>query len=252
MKEFLTSMGIWVGAVTAVLAIVDWILTEPQKKLLRGWGEHAWLWLDDQRMGTFLKFVRKRSLQIVASVVIIVFFLLTGILGFVLELHSGSVVDRRIYLVAGAYSASLLAAMGFVAWKIHPRITDWILRSGTLLGFFIRCLLISSICLAAAFLIDNRATFLVAAAERNERMRMTYLIILSIIYLATSPIRFEAGLVSTMLILSFVWFVMVLMLIALFAIIKFFLLRIVEYPKGPVLGLSGLLIAIAALVKIFV
>jgi hypothetical protein len=64
--------------------------------------------------------------------------------------------------------------------------------------------------------------------------------------------RFETALVLTMLLLSLAWVVIVLLVMAQFAVMKFFLIRIVEYPKGPVLGLSGLLVAIAALVKAFI
>jgi hypothetical protein len=124
-------------------------------------------------------------------------------------------------------------------------------------GFFGRCLAIALPCLAASLLIEYLLTFVVSTSDRSGRLAVvvnheqTYLVILAIIYLITSPLRFEAGLVSTMLILSLAWLVIVLLLMALFAVAKFFLIRIVESPKGPVLGLSGLLIAIAALIKTF-
>jgi hypothetical protein len=248
MKTFLTSLGIWVGGITAVLALVDWVLTEAQKKRLRGWGETAWLWLDDQRLGKFVNLVRKKGPQVAASITVIVFFLAAAILGMTVEL-AGKAVGKRIYLILGAYSLGLIAAMVYVAWKIHPKITDWILRSASLKGFFGRCLAIALPCLAASFFIEYLLTFVVSTGDQSGRMAVvvseqTYLIILAIVYLITSPIRFEAGMVSTMLTFSLAWLVIVLLLMALFAIAKFVLIRIVESPKGPVLGLSGLLIAL--------
>jgi hypothetical protein len=246
MTALLTTLGIWFGAGIAILTIVDWILTERQKKRLTDWGAHAWIWLDDQRMGTFLNFLRKKTYQITASVVIMVVFLVFGILG-ILVLTTG-LDDKKLFLLLGTYSLCLLAAMVFVAWKIHPRFTDWIMRSPSLKGFFGRCALIAGLSLGLTFGIE---TVLHLVTKDVDSAGMSDLLILAIVYLLTSPIRFEAGLVSTMLILSLAWLVTVLLLMALFAVMKFFLIRIVEYPKGPVLGLSGLLIAIAALIKVF-
>ncbi len=61
----------------------------------------------------------------------------------------------------------------------------------------------------------------------------------------------ESMLILTVLILSLLWLILIPILMILFRTTQFLLLRIVEYPKGPVLGLSGLLIGIAALIKAF-
>lgn len=258
MKTFLTNLGIWVGGITAVLALVDWLLTESQKKSIRGWGETAWIWLDDQRLGTFVNFVRRKAYQIAASSVIIAFFLATAILGVTVELASASVaIDKKIYLILGTYSLLLIVALTYVAWKIHPKFTDWVLRSSSLIGFFGRCLAIALPCLAASLLVEYLLTFVVSAKPPSGAPaivishELTYVVILSVIYVITAPLRFELGLVATMFILSLAWLVIVLVLMAIFAIAKFFLIRIVEYPKGPVLGLSGLLIIIGGLIKVF-
>ncbi len=56
---------------------------------------------------------------------------------------------------------------------------------------------------------------------------------------------------STLFMLLFLWQIVVLLLFGLFWCARFILIRIVEYPKGPIMALSGLLIAIGALVKLF-
>jgi len=45
---------------------------------------------------------------------------------------------------------------------------------------------------------------------------------------------------------------LIFVLIAGFQVVQFVIVRVAESPKGPVLGLAGLLTAIGALVKLFI
>jgi hypothetical protein len=65
------------------------------------------------------------------------------------------------------------------------------------------------------------------------------------------PIVTEFALLFYIIVLSVIWCAIVYIIIGLMRTLQFVLLRIVDNPKGPILGLSGLLVGVAALVKVF-
>jgi hypothetical protein len=85
----------------------------------------------------------------------------------------------------------------------------------------------------------------------NIVLFLTSLLPAVLIFVLIGPIIAELGLLFYVIVLSAVWCAVVYIVIALMRMVQFVLLRIVDNPKGPVLGLSGLLIGVAALVKAF-
>ena len=69
--------------------------------------------------------------------------------------------------------------------------------------------------------------------------------------LVIGPIGVESALLFVIIVLSAAWCAIVWIGLGLIRTMQFILLRIVDNPKGPVLGMSGLLVGIAALVKAF-
>jgi hypothetical protein len=248
MKQMLASLGLWVGAGIAILTLVDWILTESQKKRLTGWGETAWLWLDDQRTGKFLEFLKRKPYQVAASIVLTVIFLAAAIAGVLALLPQ--IADKAVTVVIVLYCVGLALSMIFVAWKVHPRVAYWIIRSPSLVKFFGRSFMLSAAGVLLTMLIEYLMEIVGHTFDPGQGRR--YFIIVAVVSFVAAALRLETGLVAAMLVLSVIWLVVVLVIMAVFAVIKFLLLRIVEYPKGPVLGLTGLLLAIAAIIKIFV
>jgi hypothetical protein len=61
----------------------------------------------------------------------------------------------------------------------------------------------------------------------------------------------ELNLIQTVFFVSLLWLGLFLLIRGLFRTLQFVLIRIAESPKGPVLGVSGLLVGIGALVKVF-
>lgn len=71
------------------------------------------------------------------------------------------------------------------------------------------------------------------------------------VLLIMSPVILETYILLYMLLLAIAWMVLTSILMIIFRMVQFFLLRIVDAPNGPVLALSGLLVGMAAFVKAF-
>ena len=67
-KQLLTDLTIWTGAIIGALTIFDWLLSEKQKDNLRRCGEDLWLWLSDQKAGRFIRAFTALKVQFVISV----------------------------------------------------------------------------------------------------------------------------------------------------------------------------------------
>jgi hypothetical protein len=249
MKEFLANLGLWVGAIIGVLTIIDWLLIEKQKKKITSWCESLWLWLEYQRVGRFLKFLMLYKVQVISSIIILLSFLYFG--------HRAltfSIVHSDPSIISGLFEAFLSLLMLIVvfglSWKIHPKIISWTLKTNSIVKFYLRCLLIILLfifLLSPFYGFPSEPLIFELLPESEPLMMICYFLIIICFCLIVG----ELLLVTTNFLLSVSWLVLVLVLMSLFKVVQFFLIRIIEYPKGPVLGVSGLLIGVAALVKAF-
>jgi|ERR1051325_8316400 hypothetical protein len=237
MKDFFTTLSIWTGAIVALLTIVDWLLTESQKKSVKGWAEYAWLWLDYQKAGRFVIYLKSYKIQLILSVVTYISLELLAT-QYLFRLANQSQSSRLLFALA------LAAIVVLVSWIIHSRIVFWVVKPDLLHDFFRRCLYMWLISLALTY------SFLIVEVifEPLESESLYVRIPFVVPFLVSSV---EAGLITMMFFLSVFWYCLVLLIMALFKAVQFILLRIIENPKGPVLGISGLLVGIGALVKAF-
>jgi hypothetical protein len=139
MKSFLTSVTIWTGAIVAALTVVDWLLTEAQKKSLKGWAESAWIWLDDHRMESLVRLLKSYKLQLASSVLVFVVLLLLSqaILSSLGPEAFGLNGSSRVLLVT---SLVLLVSIAPVSWFIHSRVTKWLVKRNSVRSLFARCI----------------------------------------------------------------------------------------------------------------
>ena len=242
MKNYLTNISIWTGAIVAILTIVDWLLTESQKKKIKCWAENSWLWLDYQRMGKFVSGIRSFRLQIIFSIVTCVYISVL----ILIPIHNEDTQNDIAPVPPSVITVILLVTVAFVTWKIHPTVISWAIRPNSLLSYFIR---ISGAWLAGCVALFLMWEFIIYYAAYNEAYRNLAIYVL--LWTTLSTILAEWGLIQTMFFLTLFWFFSVLILMGLFRITQFILYRIADNPKGPVLGISGLLIGIGALVKTF-
>lgn len=74
--------------------------------------------------------------------------------------------------------------------------------------------------------------------------------VMAAIFLLYLRLRVYLRLMQLLFVVALVWISVVYVLIGLFKVLQFFLLRIVENPKGSIIALSALLTSIGAIVKI--
>ena len=67
-NSFLTTASIWTGVSVGLLKVVDWLLSDTQKKWLTEKSEIAWFWLSEQRVGKFTVVLRHPNLQIAFAI----------------------------------------------------------------------------------------------------------------------------------------------------------------------------------------
>lgn len=258
LKDLLTNVAITIGATTGIVTIVDWMLTPTQRRKLRSWGDHIWLWLDEQRLGKFNNYLLNRKLQTALSVVGF------GTVNFFVAFKTplATKPDQSIILLMAGNVLGTLITTVFVLRDIHPIIASWMVGDNKLGAFFKRCvkafLIGLLVNISILYLIVPVLTPILAYGFTVGGPRPLYeyspyftLGVNLFLYLAFSHIMIEASLVINTFLLSIAWIILTVVLMILFRTTQFFVLRIVDYPNGPVLALGGLLTGIAALVKAF-
>jgi hypothetical protein len=243
MRDFFATLSIWTGAIVATLTIVDWLLTESQKKSMKGRAEYAWLWLDEQKMGRFISYLKSYKIQFLLSVItyILLNLLIVRYLLQPLYISLPSIKFVEVILIS---ALMLLVTVALISWIIHSRIVLWIVNADTLNEFFFRSIYV--------WLIGFGATFsLVLIKIQFDDSKIQSLLLWIPFFALYLSISAETGLIFLMLLLSVLWYCHILLVMILFRTTQFTLFRIIENPRGPVLGISGFLVGIGALVKVF-
>lgn len=247
-KDRLTDISMFVGVTIGLLTVVDWLLSDKQKEKLRDYFERLWVWLDDQRYGHFTRALRSRRIQ----------KLLTGALYSILLIFQVSMVILHPEQLPKSFakgpiiggSLIALALIFLLSRKVHPRVIDWVVGRGAVVGFFARG--------AAAYVAGMMTLLLILILMLSARKMapgptvphtLITIVDILIMVIVLYPLLVETILVGVMLGWSLLWFINVLLLLVFLRTTQFVVLRVVEYPKGPILGLSGLLIGIAAVLK---
>jgi hypothetical protein len=253
MKTFLTSLSIWTGGIISILTIVDWLLTAEQQKKIKRWGDHLWLWLEYQSAKRFIRQMRRTRIQMLLTAVVY---------GALLSLwyYFAPSQGRRGTASPWVYPAFLLLCFPLTLWRIHPHFVKACVRNIKTLGdlSFLTFWSLFGLFGAIGGVVFIENVFVTTYFERVSILQphLTSAEVISgaghfVALLFFGIACVEAGLLSTMLVISVLWLSFALLLIVLFRMTQFFLIRIVEHSRGPVLGISGLLVAVGALLKIF-
>jgi hypothetical protein len=277
MTDFLASMSIWTGAVLAVLTVLDWALTNRQKNWLTDRAIALFVWLDDQRELKYLKYLGKFKWQ---RFVIIIYAVLAGLGALLMAgvvavvIYTGGLEDfaqnQFLYGLLGLYLGSFFTALCMV--RFVPRLLNWVTKTEGSLGYIGRSTLTLLTTLVVWVISDyiegylvfghspgylalifNRSSSVPASDEEgllefipssNPILNLLYGL-----YAGFWGIFMLGILISWMLVVIPV--VLILLLMLVLRGMQFVTARIAENPKGPILGVSGLLTAIGALAKIF-
>jgi hypothetical protein len=225
------------SAFVGTLALVDFFLTDVQKRKLSDAVLSVWNWLDDMKKRTFVEWLKRPRAQLIfLSAVGVTFSVST------FPITSGLLDDKLGFIVLVAcLSCSTPAAL----W-IGPKIFASISRSHTQQERLIHAMnpivVPFWLTMGAAVALVFLSTWVPVPASSS------YFAVLAILVLL------YALLVGSAVITVFMLYLMLPVLAAgmlafYLGIIEFIVRRIAEYPKGPVLALSALCGGLAALFK---
>ena len=232
--EILGAIASWCGATVAVLSILDWLLSERQKAKVNGWLETTWLFLSYREPKNIEDLILTPIGQLTVDALSA--FFASSLLGLVV--HGIAVSSDPIVLpsIGLAYWAGTATGAGFVL--VYMR---WLSTSRDFRQYKSRSenasmiAVLSLVCLLFLSKVGR-------AVPDDQFMKFVgFFFALLFVTLAAAGI---VGFVAY-------WRPITWFLRGSMCVLQFVIRRIVEYPKGPVLGLSGLLMAIGALIKIF-
>jgi hypothetical protein len=241
MKHFLTAIGFYGGLLVSGISLVDWWLTDSQKASLASAVILVWNRLDDVNRKLQSYDIRNGRIAIILVGFAIILCLLSAFSG------DNSPIEG-VTLSAGkatATVASLGLAVGFhgIYWNyVWPWLKIKMGERFPLLSF----LLFFCIVATPAAIYENGITLV--GWQRYPVMEETlirFLLWTEAFYIAVSSFSF----VAIMLLLIAAGIMAVPKAIVRLA--EILCRRIAESPKGPLLAISGLVAAIAGLVKAF-
>lgn len=267
MKETLANISFWVGLSLGLLTILDFLLREKHKKWLTDKAEILWLWLDEQKVGKFTKLILKERVQKglvifthLGIILIIVSFLLRVFLNVNInasvQLGQPRIYTWQVWVDIGAMILSVVLVTkyihpGFVKWlKFLPTVRSYLLKSLKGLGL---CYLAMLILLVAEIPIIFPSMDLETAdaIEKHFGGKTIVIVLHTLTSLIAAPIMSEAFLFMFMFFIGLYWIIIIYVVMIIFRVLQFLLIRIAEHPKGPVIAISGLLTGIGAVIKLF-
>ena len=216
----------------AVLSILDWSLSEHQKTKVKSFFETVWIFLSyreakeiERLILTFGGQYVVISASCVGATSLLMLFMLSDRIS-----HMGLFAKLDADVFANGCVAGIIVAIVHMCWldnsadfPQYKRRSD---RVTALALLILTCLFVSGV----ALVIPDYLTAGFTGAF--------YALLLF------------SGFASTISSAALCWLLITFCLRGVLRTIQFIVERVVEYPKGPILGLSGLLMAIGALVKI--
>lgn len=267
MKEVLGNISFWVGLSLGSLTILDFLLRDKHKKWLANKAELLWLWLDEQKAGKFTILILKERVQnglvivthlsiilIIISFLLRVFFQVNVNATF--QLGHPRIYKWQVWVDVAAMILSMILVTKYIhplllrKLKFSPTVKSYLLKSLKGLGF---CYLAMFILLLAEIPIIFPTMDLETGIEIEKHFGgRTIVIILHVLTsILAAPLMSEAFLFMFMLFIGIYWIIIIYVVMLIFRMLQFLLIRIAENPKGPVIALSGLLTGIGGVIKIF-
>jgi hypothetical protein len=232
-REVLSDLGIWLGAILGSLTVLDWLLLDEHKAWLTRKLEDAWLWLAQWRLDALLWILRTRYFHRavgVFSVAWSVAFFGSAIMQFGWGRHP---FQFWLYF---AVTPVITIALAFV---FYTRSAAWLVSASTTRQYLKRAC-------GLAFLL-NLGTTAVLWLVLSSRIP-PYIIendLGPLLFSFLSPLI----VIQSLFYLSFSWLGLSTGAMALIKALQFILFRVIAHSKGPVLGASGLLVGLGAIVK---
>lgn len=267
--SLLGSIAIALGAVGGGITLLDWALPKRAKEVLNDKVADFWLWLSYQRTWPYIRALRSRrafNIHLLTTGAALPAFILLLTIVYaadptLLGLHSRNDDPRAIGLPTSYIW--MLAGTGTVIWAV-PALIYYTMRRALLAGylwataipnvwnylgrFFLLYFLASVAILPFFGLWGLLADHLLgqAAVSSTQSIYLPYMtliigwVIMMIIWMTTMGYG-----------LLLLYIVAIFPMIALLIVLKYVVLRLLEFDKGPLLGISAALTALGTVIKAF-
>lgn len=241
MADIFGNVMIGSGFMVAVLTLIDFLLTDAQRKRLNDKALSAWVWLDDNRSVNFLDKFKDRDGQVQVSAWIHGFILVGTSISTLLSWFAGG-SEWRFF--AALWVGTVIAAPVAI-WIVNPFLLSWITNGDKPLQYFLRST-VSVVPILFSIAMFPASSGIMLVGPDSSR------------FLARTP-PIQAALLGAFMptasILLYLWYINIALFLGWiisivgFGSSRFVLQRVVEHPKGVVLGLSALAGLIGALAK---
>jgi len=235
-QSLLGSVTIALGGIAGLLAVLDWTLSKEKKNWIRDKASTLWIWLSYQQTWPY---IRKLQTPRVFDIFISfgTFFVLVACIVFILRADAPKLIGMMAFLIV-----LIPVVILFFTRERLRRATVWLTRGNAGWRILVRGVSIFIVALVVAALLTRGYELLYADFPNHP-------------YVA-----FPAGMVvaiaafAALMILYGLWFLVIYIIgiyftVLLFKVSEFIVLRVVEYDKGPVLGLAALLTGLGTILK---
>lgn len=229
------------------LKLLDFFLSDEQKRLLDRWSLQLWIWLADAKERSLLDWLRRHRRLIVAIALVLggLYFA-----DFSSKMFSPFIAFQHV--PSSLFILSILVATLFSGLWLGLTIINVTLRARSLFKAAGRASMFVLIAIAPLLimLLFFSSDFLKPFAEAETRTTLGTLVLGSAIFFL------YCGVFCSLIALIF-WATVALPLVVIYALsasvflAEFISRRVAEYPKGAILALSALLGGLAGLLKLF-
>lgn len=224
------------AALVAVLGLVDWFLSEQQKRVVSGLFVRAWSFLDDaKKTRLLLKFKLERP----QFYLLLVSALLASLINIIQPINSAEIGSTDWWLAEAACIISIVVQVKVVLPHILDYLTVVYEEEGSTVGLFRLIFVLAPMLVILGFFVVPllKSDFIVLRAAG----------LLIFVFVGTA---FQ----TVILVLYLIFIAKLGLSVArpILASSEFIIRRIAESPKGPLVAITGLVGGVAGLLKLFV
>jgi hypothetical protein len=235
---YISAISFWCGICLGILALIDFLLSNAQRLKVQGWVEAAWVDLDDLRDEKLYKPYKSYKVQF--AIPLGSYLSCCTIVSALVFEKAITSKERLVWLFIGNASCSLL-----FSWLVLPKIIRWVVAY-TDVGKIVR----RSIIVCYVSCVPFGIMGMIYGGNPMRLLLPTLWPYDNYGTLFACCLLYPFG-VSFSLLYFFdrSAYAVVSFLMTCCTVISFILLRIAENSKGPLIGLSGLFVAIGLLTK---
>jgi len=234
-QSLLGSTAIAVGGIAGLLAVLDWILSREIKNWFRDKASTLWIWLSYQRTWPYIRKLQSpRAFDIFISIGVAL--VLWICLAYVVK-HSTNLIE------ASAFFVVLIPVAIIFFTRAQLRLcAGWLTRGHAGWRILVRGVLIFVAAFVMAAILVETYNRIYETFPSHPFTAFTAGILVAIVAVAILMLLYA------MVLLAY-YIVGVYLLVFLFKLSEFIVLRVAEYDKGPVLGLAALLTGVGTVLR---